>query len=109
MPKVCKCNTINMASIRVDKGQDGNNVATAPNIDAGVGTVMVGEDDAIVRRWRTMAVMAMAMMMAMSVPITRYVWDDNGGKIVKVHINALPICHPSSSTETIRWEVTNIW
>eukprot|EP00956_Cyclotella_meneghiniana_P026096 scaffold55630_cov27-Cyclotella_meneghiniana.AAC.1 len=39
-----------------------------------------------------------------SKPITRYIWDDDGGDTAKIHIDSLPL----SSTQTISWEDASI-
>ena len=62
------------------------------------------EDDAFGRR-RTTATAA-------STPITRYMWDDDGGDVARIHIDALPAAPSSSSSSstdtTIAWEDANV-
>lgn len=41
---------------------------------------------------------------ASSIPITRYMWDDDGDNIARIHIDILPI----GSNKTLSWEDANI-
>jgi hypothetical protein len=41
---------------------------------------------------------------ASSTPITRYMWDDDGDDIARIHIDVLPI----GSNRTLSWEDANV-
>lgn len=39
-----------------------------------------------------------------SIPITRYLWDDDGGDVARIHIDVLPSFTSSTDATTMRWE-----
>ena len=57
----------------------------------------VMKDDTMIKQQRV-------ALTASSMPITRYMWDDDGDDIARIHIDVLPI----GSNKTLSWEDANV-
>ena len=57
----------------------------------------VMKDDTMIKQQRV-------ALTASSTPITRYMWDDDGDDIARIHIDVLPI----GSNKTLSWEDANV-